>query len=349
MRIALVVPDSQGWRSRGSARESERSRVLAERLAADGHEVRVFCTQFWPGYEQVLRHEGVAYHGVTVAPARTSFTARLPALLARYGPDVVQTAPRPASVVLGARAGARLARSPLVVGWTDEVPPGGRLARRAATAPDGALVPSELVGRRVMEYGTPDDRVRRVPQAVDCERVRAVDPDPTYDVVAATPLDEDANLDSLLLALAELRDRDWSALVVGSGAGRAGVADQLDSLRIADRVTLAGDLSRDERLAYYRGAHVFVQTRRHVSFARELLWVLVAGCVGVVEYQGGSSAHELVERRERGVRVTSPEELEAVIAGASDRERRDYDPTFERYDWERVLAEHLEFYRELGA
>lgn len=392
MDIAIVVTHTRDWRSLAPAREMELTRRLAERQSRAGHDVTVFCTQFWDGYASTLRRDGVAYRAVTVAPAKASFTARLPVLLAAARPDVVHAAPTPPSAVLAAKQGARLAGAPLVVGWEGHEHPAGRLLGRAARAPVGVAVPSGLVGTRARKAGTPERRVRTIPQAIDFERVGRVDPAGSYDVVAATPLDEHANLDGLLLALAELRERDWSALVVDTAeqgpprrrpplgadeqasdgrtatggtattdggtdeaddesesSPRAAVEAQLSDLRIDDRVTVVDDADRDERLAYYRGAHVFVQTRARETFARELLWALACGCVGVVEYQADSSAHELLEGRERGFRVTSPEEIAEAVEEAGGMERRTVDPELRRYDWEPIVEEYVDFYRESPA
>ena len=61
MDIAVVVSDSREWRSLAPAREAELTRRLAERQAAVGHDVTVYCTQFWDGYEATLRRDGVTY------------------------------------------------------------------------------------------------------------------------------------------------------------------------------------------------------------------------------------------------------------------------------------------------
>jgi hypothetical protein len=79
------------------------------------------------------------------------------------------------------------------------------------------------------------------------------------------------------------------------------------------------------------------------------MWALAAGCVGVVEYQPGSAAHELVEGHERGLLATSPEELETALLSAADHDVRDYDPEFERFDHGAVIERYLECYREAGA
>lgn len=415
MHVAIVVSETRDWRSLAPARETELTRRLAERQASAGHDVTVFCTQFWDGYEATLRRDGVTYRAVTVAPATASFTARLPVLLAAAQPDVVHAVPTPPSAVVAAKQGARLAGAPLVVGWEGHEQPAGRLLGRAARAPDRVVVPSGLVGTRARKAGTPERRVRTVTQPIDFERVETVAPTGDYDVVTATPLDEHANLDGLFLALAELRRRDWSALVVGdgraqraagsrpqsdggesrdtadsgtslgdgsegptpggaaSGDGRTDDASedsttdaegdgggerdptpreaidrQVADLRIDDRVTVVDDMGRDERLAHYRGAHVFVQTRARENFARELLWALACGCVGVVEYQADSSAHELLVDYDRGFRVTTPEEIEAAITDAGEMERRTVDRALARYDWSPTVERYVDQYRELA-
>lgn len=344
MRIALVAADPGEWRERGSGR----LRSLAEGLADRGHEVAAFCRRFWDGYDERRRREGVAYRVVVGGRSGTSFAARLPALISEFTPDVIHARPTPADAVLAAGAASTLTRAPLIVGWRGDETPDGRIARRAARVPDAAVVPSSVVGTRARDLGTPDERLRRIPRAIDCDRIRTVDPDRTHDVVTAAPLSEAADLEGFLLALAELRRRDWSALVIGDGPRRGAVADELAALRIDDRVDLAGDLSREERIAHYRGAHVFVDTLARSSFADELLWAMACGCVGIVEYREASAAHELLEGVPRGIRVTAPEGIRSAILDAADRERRTCDPEFERYDRPRVLEEYEETYRAVG-
>lgn len=344
MRLALVAAEPREWGERAAGR----LRSLAEGFADRGHEVAAFCTQFWGGYDERHCHGGVTYRAVTVAPARSSFTTRLPALLSEFAPDVIHARPTPSASVLAANASSTLTRAPLVVDWRGHERPSGRIARRAAAAPDAVVVPSGVVAARARELGTPDERLRRIPRPIDCDLIRSVDPDPTHDVVTAAPLSADGDLEGFLLALAELRRRDWSALVIGDGPRRETVADDLAALRIDDRVELAGDLSREERIAHYRGAHVFVDTRARSSFADELLWAMACGCVGIVEYREASAAHELLEGVPRGIRVTAPEAIEGAILDAADREHRTYDPEFERYDRPRIIGEYLETYRAAG-
>jgi hypothetical protein len=71
--------------------------------------------------------------------------------------------------------------------------------------------------------------------------------------------------------------------------------------------------------------------------------------VGIVEYHRASSAHELVEHRDRGIRTTSENELSDAIRSAGDLPRMAVDETFAEFDGERVLEQYLDCYRRIGA
>lgn len=346
MRVAMVAERTAHLRPTAGRHRLER---LARRLAARDHDVRVFCTQWWDGMAITREVEGVTYHAVTVAPARSSYLARLPVLLARFRPSVVHGLPLPTSGVVAAGAGARLARAPLVLDWYgDEAVPDSRTAALGLRLTDRVVAPSRYARTRPLERGVPEAATAVVPEAVDCDLVRATAPANGPDVAVASALDAAANLDDVLLALAELRDRDWTAVVFGEGPERAAHERHAAELRIDDRVRFAGEPSLEERIAAYRGAHVFVHAADHTCFATELLWALACGCVGVVEYQPDSAAHELVETRERGFRVAAPEEIADAVVGAGDLPELDYDPTFEAFDEEAVTEQWLECYRSVA-
>jgi glycosyltransferase involved in cell wall biosynthesis len=199
----------------------------------------------------------------------------------------------------------------------------------------------------VRERGASEEDTSVIPQAVDFDRIRSVDPDETIDVVYANHLDGTANAESLLLALAELREKDWSAAIVGDGPERDAVEAEVSDLRIDDRVEFVGACDRDERISIYRGAHVFVQTALRENFATELLWALASGCVGIVEYQAESSAHELIETRERTFRATDPQQIADAIVEAGSFERRSVDDRYAAYDEGPIAGRYLDLYERL--
>ena len=342
MRVAVVAMETSHHRDTEGRRHLDR---VAERLAAAGHEVAVFCAQWWGGTGSRFAPDDVTYHAVTVSPAETSFCTRLPALLARYGPDVVHAFPTPSSVLRAASAGAKLARAPLVVEWYGDHE--ASVSTGALRGPARFVTPSELVQTRLWEAGGPTDRTTVIPESIDMELVRDVEPAAEVDVVYAHPLDDSANIGSLFLGLAELRQQGWSATVVGDGPERETYEREAADLRIDDRVTFVGACDRERRLAIYKGAQVFVQTAFREYFATELLWALACGCIAVVEYQAESSAHELVEHRDRAFRVTTPQEIADSIVESASMEHRTVDESLADYDHEPVRNRYESLYERL--
>jgi len=345
MRVAFVSMETTHYRDTDGARRFER---VARHLAARGHDVTVFCTQWWDGTDEWVERDGVTYRGVTISPALTSFAVRLPALLAMYDPDVVHARPSPPVTVLAANLGGTLARAPLVVEWFGDEPVAtSRHHERAATLPDMVITPSEMVRTTVRELGATAETTQIIPESIDMSLVRATDPAETVDVAFAHPLDESANVESFLLGLAELRDRDWSATIIGDGPKREDYERQVSDLRIDDRVTFAGACDREERVALYKGAHAFVQTAYRTYFANELLWAMACGCVGIVEYQAESSAHELIEEAERSFRATDPQQIGDAIVDAGEFDRLTVDEDWAEFDRDAVLERYLQTYRDL--
>ncbi|SEW14773.1 glycosyltransferase family 4 protein [Natrinema salifodinae] len=346
MHVAFVSFETVHHRDTETNR---RFQTVMDLLADRGHDVHCYCAGFWAGEESTFERGNVTYHAVSTGlEAGASFHLRLPFVLAAAGPDAIHAGARPASQVLAARSGAALARAPLIVEWYGD---GGvadtRWTGLATGRPDRIVAPSELVGTWVRERGADGNIVTTVPNPVDCERIREGETGEEVDVIYARRLDEGANLESLLLALAELRDRDWSAKVVGDGPERDDYEQLASDLRIDDRVTFTGELSLDERIAAYRGAHVFAQTAEHCVFPTEMLRALSAGCVGIVEYHANSSAHELVEGWDRGFRTTSEVELAEAILDGGNLEHREYDDRFADYDRSAVADRYLTLYRTL--
>ncbi|WP_339102399.1 glycosyltransferase [Haloterrigena salinisoli] len=346
MRVAFVSSETVHHRDTETNR---RLQSVLELLRDAGHDVELFCARFWDDDSTTLERDDVTYRAVTDDPdARRSFCLRLPFDLAAAGPDIVHASARPPTALLAAGWGARLARAPLVAEWYGD---GGvaddRWTRRATKRGDLIVTPSELVATWVRERGGDGDVVETVPNPIDLERVREVTADERVDVVYARRLDEGANLESLLLGLAELRGRDWTATVIGDGPEREAYERLASDLRIEDRLSFVGDCSLEERIAAYRGAHVFAQTAERCVFPTEMLWALAAGCVGIVEYHADSSAHELVEGWERGFRTTSEDELADAILAAGDLEHRTFDDRFADYDRSAVAERYLEQYRTL--
>jgi glycosyltransferase involved in cell wall biosynthesis len=346
MRVALVAMETTHHRDTAGNRRFER---LARGLVDTGHEVTVFCAQWWDGEIDEFEQDGVRYRGVTLGPAVTSFCTRLPFLLWRYSPDVIHARPAPPQQVVAASVGGTLARTPLAVEWFGDegLDEQARMTRWAASEGQLVITPSELVRTQVRELGAGDDDARIIPESIDFEAVQSADTAAQVDVAYAHPLDASANIESLFLGLAELRTREWSATIIGDGPKRADYEAEAADLRIDDRVTFVGACDRQQRLSIYRGAHAFVQTAYREFFPTEFLWALACGCVGIVEYQAESSGHELVENYPRSFRVTNPQQLADAIVDAGEFDHLTVDDTWADYDHDTVLGQYVDTYEEL--
>ncbi|SFB73463.1 Glycosyltransferase involved in cell wall bisynthesis [Halobiforma haloterrestris] len=346
MRVAVVSLETVHHRD---TETNWRLQTVLELLRDAGHDVHVFCARFWDGDGRTFERDDVTYHGLAAhVDARHSFVARLPIALASLGPDVVHAGERPPSQVLAASWGATLARVPFLLEWYgDDAPASDGWTDWVTRRADRLVVPSELVATWARERGVDGDDIEVVPNPIDVDRIRDTSAGDAVDVIYARRLDEGANLESLLLGLAELRDREWTATVIGDGPRREEYEGLASDLRIDDRITFAGECSLEERIAAYRGAHVFAQTAEHCVFPTEMLRALAAGCVGIIEYHVDSSAHELVEGWDRGFRTTSEEELADAILEAGDLERREFDERFADYDRDVVRDRYLTIYRSL--
>jgi glycosyltransferase involved in cell wall biosynthesis len=344
MRVAFVSMQTGARRETPATR---RMRRTARGLADRDHDVTVLCAGWWDGPSDEFQHEGVTYRSVIDEPAPRKFATRLPFALRDLKPELVQTVDSPPGHVRAANAAATVLRVPVVVDWWNDAdgdPERGY--RRAAGAADRVIAPSETVKTRVREHGASEDEVVVIPESIDVDLVREAPVDSRADVVYARELDEDCNVEGFLLALAELRDRDWRATVVGDGPRRGAAEETARDLRIDDRVEFLGDLPPEERVPILKGARVFVQTAFREAFATDLLWALACGCLGVVEYQTESSAHELVEGRDCGRLATDPQVVAEEIAAAGSVPHRTTNDEFAGFDHDAVLDGYLDCYRE---
>lgn len=350
MRVAIVTE-----RTIHHAETNATTRIarLASALAERDHDVTVFCSQWWENGEVTTIDEarGVAYRSVTHHPSAPDlrFAARLPGVVSGFDPDVIHAAHEPHPIVLGAGTAARLARAPLVVDWYGETPGSvrvGRTRRLAARRPDRVIAPSRLVETELRELGVPAGGITRIPDAIDMDAIRATDPEPIADIVYARRLDGEAGLQSLLLALAELRGFDWSLAVIGDGPARHACERRAAEFRIDDRVSFLGARPPRDHIAIMKGARVAVHTAHRTPFPREFLRALACGCVGVAVYRAASSAHELIETHPRGIRVSSDDQLADAIRRAAEMDHRTVEPSFAPFDEDAVMDRYLACYRE---
>ena len=336
MDIAIVSMQTD---LHGPTAGRRRTRRFAEQFIAGGHTVQVLCAKWWRGEIPGFRFNEVRYEAVTEQPTPRRFAVLLPLALLRLRPDVIHVVNDPPIAVAAARVAATLLRVPLVVDWWTPGLARTRWSQRAAAAGDVTLVASDLLRTDLQRHGGQPDATLELPESVDVATADAADPIGAYDIITAGRLDASSNIDGFLTALGQLRQEEWEAAVIGDGPARAHAEKIAADLRISDRVTFLGELDPATHLGVCKGAHVFVHTREDAPFATELLRALVCGCVGVVEYQEHSSAHELVELYDRGFTVTDAADLPATIGQARELPQQTFDDGFDRYGHGAVLQQ----------
>lgn len=353
MRVAFVSETTGKHDDAGEA--ADRLTRLARHLAARGHDVDVLCRQWWEGSPKTFEHDDVTYRAVVGRDDPSQFfPAKLPLAVQSVGADVVHASSTPPGAVVAAHWGRLFSRSPLIVDWHNPPSRAGLLVnytnRYAVRAPAHGVSPSEFVRTKVREWGVDGANISVVPTGIEMDRIRETPSDESGgDIVFSRRLDEEANLETLLLALAEFREYDWKATIVGDGPERANYERQARDLRIDRNVEFVGEKSVEERIALFKHAHVYVHTAECTWFAHDLARALACGCIGIVEYHANSSAHELVETEDRGFLATSAQELTERLVQAGEHERRSVDESFARYDDGEMVDAYLDIYRNAGA
>lgn len=350
MRVAVVAEES--IQTDDSLGDPSRTNTLAGLLSKRGHDVRVYCKQWWEGTPSEFTKDGITYHALSDEENGSSrrFAVRLPAALKSFDPEIIQTTETNPLAVLYAALANQVLRVPLVVDWYD-VPPTTDLQqffrRKAVRPPDTIITPSQLVQTKVNELGRDPRTLEIIPNCIDMELIRETETASLGDIVYSRSLDPYANLESFLLGLAELRDYGWEATVIGDGPDRERYEQHARDLRIDDRINFIGNQSLERRIAIFKGAHVAVHTETYTPFPTDFLRALACGCVGIAEYQTESSAHELVVQRPRGYRTTSESELAQAIEQAGDLEKLEIDESYASYDNAEFLDQFISCYRRL--
>lgn len=192
------------------------------------------------------------------------------------------------------------------------VPPGRRWLYRAydlVTRPlptlraHAIVVSTRAEAAEAIACGLDPGRVHIIPMGIEQAdyELPGVERNPRR-IVMVGRLCRDRNVELLLLALAQLRDRPWSCAIVGGeerrsyteGAGYLASLRRLaGELRIAGRVAFIGPLTGQALREAYAGAGIFVYTSRWENFGQTLLEAAAAGCALVSTEVG--VAPELIE------------------------------------------------------
>ncbi len=196
--------------------------------------------------------------------------------------------------------------------------------QRALACTRGVVVTSHATARRLADFGVEARRVAVVmpgtaesPAARGTRRTSGADGDVPVELLCVATLVPRKGHDVLFTALARLRHLPWRLTCAGSltlhPPTAAALQQQLGALRIADRVTLAGDLDAAALAAAYDRADLFVLATRHEGYGMAVAEAVAHG-VPVVSTATGAIP-ELVDGTGGAiVPMDDPEALAEALA-----------------------------------
>jgi glycosyltransferase involved in cell wall biosynthesis len=343
MRICLVYDCLFPYTVGGAERWY---RNLAERLAAEGHEVTYLTLRQW---ERGERGEVPGVRVLTVGPrldlyAKGGRRRIVPPLvfglgvlrhLLRHGHryDVVHTASFPYFSLLAAAAVRRLGDFRLVVDWFEVWtrdywleylgPIGGRIGYAVQAlcerVPHAAFCFSRLHGRRLASGGYGDEPT--ILEGMYAGSLQASEPEPAERLVmfAGRHIPE-KRVPLLVPAISALRNgqQDVQAVFFGDGPERARVQELVQQLGLDDAVSVPGfvDASVVERTLRRAGCMVLPSARE--GYGMVVVEAAAVGTPSVVVYGDDNAATELIEEGVNGFVSPSaaPEDLAAAIERA---------------------------------
>ena len=350
MRVAIVERRTIHKEGESSAK---RLHTVAELLAMKGHAVSFYCLRWWEGEDREKIHNGVRYYAVSedIEDVEWRFAAQLPSKIKEYEPDVIIADGTELSVVMGSKFTCLFLRKPLILDFYERIKIENGKSRKSEFImglADLAVVPSEMIQTSVIEAGCEGKLIEKLPNPIKIKRIKDTKKEKVADIVYSKVLDKNCNLETFLLALAELRDVKWKAAIIGEGEMKELYERQIKDLRISRRVEFLGDVPIERKIAIFKGAHVCVHTALKSGFPRDFLLALACGCVGIAEYHENSSAHELIRPRERGFRITEGEVLHQTIREAAKLPRKEIEEGFFGYDEKNFIEEYIGLIENVG-
>jgi glycosyltransferase involved in cell wall biosynthesis len=321
-------------------------RGVAERLAAEGHEVTYLTLRQWdrgadpgvPGVRVVTAGPRLALYTRSgrrrIGPPLV-FGAGVLLHLARRGRryDVVHTASFPYFSLLAAGVLRRRGRYRLVVDWLELWTlsywrdylgriggwVGWRVQQACVRVPQRAFCLSELHAARLREEGLRSEvtvlrGIYATPQP-DAQVEAYVDPGP---VVFAGRHIAEKRVPSLIPALARLPGVRGE--IYGDGPEREQVLSLIRSHGLAERVSAPGFVPHERIDAALRSALCLVLPSRREGYGLVVVEACAAGTPAVVVADPDNAATELIEEGVNGFVAASdsPEDLAAAIVRARD-------------------------------
>lgn len=256
-----------------------------------------------------------------------------------------------------AKAAGKLVVLRLIDAYHGATPDALAEVRRLAAEADRVLVPSRYLRDVVAGWGLDPARLRVVPYAYDhifahqiaLVTVRATRPS-GFGLVTDGVLDETTRpgFETLLSAVARLRQLDCHLAVIGDGPARPALEERARALVLGTRVHFLGELPHPKKMEYLRAAKAYIEPTGRQGFPMLVLHAMSEGCpvIGVDD----GVVPELVRGGENGLlfRLGDAAALgEQIVTLASTRGLSlrliaEGVRTVERHSWDATVAATLD-------
>ena len=352
----------------------KRIHEIGTRLADRGHDVTVYGRHYWDGPPEQT-YEGMTLRAIS--PARDLYTGEggrrsiteamefskdlvLPLRRHIDSHDVVVASVFPYFPVLTAKISTIGKGTPLISTWHEVwgeywndylghlAPLGNAVEHATARVPQHPIAVSKITANRLAHRGQPRQHIRVVPNGIDHERIRTVDPaDDGFDVLFAGRLIEDKCVDLLLDAFDRLDATGVTLGIIGDGPRRGELEVHAESLDSFNRITFLGFLDDyEDVLRQMRAATIFASPSTREGFGITYAEAMAAGCTVIGVDHPDSAADEVIQS---GGFLVEPSvtDLEAILQRIIEGERPPEDPKIiaKQFDWQNVTSKAEGAYR----
>jgi D-inositol-3-phosphate glycosyltransferase len=389
MKIALVTDQATPLRPRhatGLRGDEIRTRELARKLAATGHQVTIYTARHCPDLPDSTQHNGVRVE--QIGPPVTSvkellvgmsaFSGRLREHWLKDAPDVVHAVRWTGG--LAALTAAKGLGLPVIQTFPSlgvaerrhRIDPGTTSTERIRLEPAiGRTANAVVAGNSgdasdLAKLGVPRRSIKVIPCGVDTDRYAPVGPTAKRNgrprLVTVTELTQARALDTLLRALSRVPDAE---LIVAGGPERAKLRKDsayrdlsalAASLGVKDRVTFTGRVDEDELPPLLRSAELFVNTSEYEPAGMVALDAMACG-TPVITSAAGAPA-DAIEDGTTGVMVPPGRpallayHIRQLLARPMMLEALGVaaaDRARSRYSWDRIARETVAVYELTAA
>lgn len=125
--------------------------------------------------------------------------------------------------------------------------------------------------------GVPDEFIEKY--SYDANKFKAVPQE--WKFIYVGRLVKYKNIDKILIALSEFKEKDFCFDVIGSGAEEENLKALANELGISDKVVFHGRMPREQVMEYMSKAHCFVMVSKGEIFGLVYLEAMAASCIAI--------------------------------------------------------------------